>query len=264
VYRAPSGSDAKYPIVILVNRNTASAAEIISGALQDHDRALIVGETTFGKGLVQTVFPIAEDSGLALTTFHYYTPSGRLIQRNYNGVSLYDYYYVRDDAKPADNSNKEVKLTDAGRTVYGGGGITPDEKLDEPKDSVFQDSLLQHYAFFDFTKHYLATHTVARDLVVDDALLQEFKDFLKTEKVDYTDADFTTNLDWVKSNIKAELFTTQFGQSTGLEVRAEDDPQVIKALTFMPEAQALEDHKLPSELKTTQTAAVKGQDDTRP
>ena len=264
VYRAPSGSDAKYPIVILVNRNTASAAEIISGALQDHDRALIVGETTFGKGLVQTVFPIAEDSGLALTTFHYYTPSGRLIQRNYNGVSLYDYYYVRDDAKPADNSNKEVKLTDAGRTVYGGGGITPDEKLDEPKDSVFQDSLLQHYAFFDFTKHYLATHTVARDLVVDDALLQEFKDFLKTEKVDYTDADFTTNLDWVKSNIKAELFTTQFGQSTGLEVRAEDDPQVIKALTFMPEAQALEDHKLPSEQKTTQTAAVKGQDDTRP
>ena len=264
VYRAPSGSDAKYPIVILVNRNTASAAEIISGALQDHDRALIVGETTFGKGLVQTVFPIAEDSGLALTTFHYYTPSGRLIQRNYNGVSLYDYYYVRNDAKPADNSNKEVKLTDAGRTVYGGGGITPDEKLDEPKDSFFQDSLLQHYAFFDFTKHYLASHTVARDLVVDDALLQEFKGFLKTEKVEYSDADFATNLDWVKSNIKAELFTTQFGQATGLEVRAQEDPQVIKALTFMPEAQALEDHKLPTEQKTTQTAKVQGQDTTRP
>jgi len=124
--------------------------------------------------------------------------------------------------------------------------------------------LLQHYAFFDFTKHYLASHTVARDLVVDDALLQEFKNFLKTEKVEYTDADFATNLDWVKSNIKAELFTTQFGQATGLEIRAQEDPQVIKALTFMPEAQALEDHKLPTEQKTTQTAKVQAQDDTRP
>lgn len=134
LYRAPKGSDAKYPIVILVNRNTASAAEIVSGALQDHDRALVVGETTFGKGLVQTVFPISENTGLALTTYHYYTPSGRLIQRNYNGVSLYDYYYVRNDAAPADTTNKEVKLTDSGRLVYGGGGITPDEKIAETKD----------------------------------------------------------------------------------------------------------------------------------
>src|ERR1700742_1351737 len=109
VYRAPKGSDLKYPIVILVNRDTASAAEIVSGALQDHDRALIVGETTFGKGLVQTVFQINENTGLALTTYHYYTPSGRLIQRNYDHVSLYDYYYVRDndDSKPKDKSNLE-------------------------------------------------------------------------------------------------------------------------------------------------------------
>src|ERR1700742_481397 len=156
VYRAPKGSDLKYPIVILVNRDTASAAEIVSGALQDHDRALIVGETTFGKGLVQTVFPISENSGLALTTYHYYTPSGRLIQRNYNGVSLYDYYYVRNDAAPADNSNKEVKLTDSGRPVYGGGGITPDEKIADIKDNRTEDTLLQHNVFFHFSTHYLA------------------------------------------------------------------------------------------------------------
>jgi carboxyl-terminal processing protease len=113
VYRVAHGEEGKkYPIVVLVNRNTASAAEIVSGALQDHDRALIVGETTFGKGLVQTVFQLSENTGLALTTYHYYTPSGRLIQRNYNGVSLYDYYYVRDDAAKPDKSNLEVKLTD--------------------------------------------------------------------------------------------------------------------------------------------------------
>jgi len=266
VYRAPRGSDGKYPLVVLVNRNTASAAEIVSGALQDHDRALIVGETTFGKGLVQTVFPMAENTGLALTTFHYYTPSGRLIQRDYNGVSLYDYYYVRDDAKPADETNKEVKLTDSGRTVYGGGGITPDEKIADLKSNHFEEVMLQHYAFFDFTKHYLAAHTVPKDLVVDDALIQEFRDFLKTQKVDYTDKDLTDNLDWVKTGIKAELFTSQFGQAQGLQVRASWDPQINKALTFMPEAQALEEHTLPSQQKTTQTAKAKvpGQDDTRP
>jgi len=254
VYRAPKGSDGKYPIVVLVNRNTASAAEIVSGALQDHDRALIVGETTFGKGLVQTVIPLSENTGLALTTFHYYTPSGRLIQRNYEGLSLYDYYYGREGAKPADNSNKEVKLTDSGRTVYGGGGITPDEKIAELKSNHFEDVLLQHYAFFNFSKHYLADHAVAKDFTVDDAILRQFEDFLKTEKIDYTDKDVADNSDWIKSSIKAELFTSQFGQALGMQVRALWDPQIAKALTFMPEALALENHTLPSEQKT-QTAS---------
>lgn len=251
VYRATHGEEGKdrYPIVVIVNRNTASAAEIVSGALQDHDRALIVGETTFGKGLVQTVFQTSENTGLALTTYHYYTPSGRLIQRSYDGVSLYDYYYVRDDAKKADKSNTEVKLTDSGRTVYGGGGITPDEKIDVPDLNRFQISLLEHYVFVNpsvvgvgnFAKHYLATHTIGKDFVVDDAMMQQFKDFLKANQVDYTDADIAANADWIKSNIKAEMFTWQFGQADGLEVRAETDPEISKAVGFLPEALALED-----------------------
>ncbi|HMH13143.1 MAG TPA: S41 family peptidase [Edaphobacter sp.] len=255
VYRAAHGSDTKYPIVVLVNRNTASAAEIVSGALQDHDRALIVGETTFGKGLVQTVFQITENTGLALTTYHYYTPSGRLIQRNYNKVSLYDYYYVRDSGnQPKDKSNLEVKLTDSGRTVYGGGGITPDEKIDNMKSNHFQDTLLKNYAFFNFSKHYLATHTVAKDFTVDDAVLQQFKDFLKTSQIEYTDADIAGVNDWLRTSIKSELFTSQFGQLEGLRVRAEWDPQIAKAVTFLPEAQALEDH-LRQAQKTTTTAS---------
>jgi len=254
VYRTPKGSDAKYPVVVLVDRNTASAAEIVSGALQDHDRALIVGETTFGKGLVQTVFPVSENTGLALTTFHYYTPSGRLIQRNYEGVSLYDYYYVRNDALPADDTNKEVKLTDSGRTVYGGGGITPDEKITPLKSNHFQDSLLLHYAFFNFSSHYLASRTVDKSFTVDDTVMQQFREFLKAQKVDYTDKDIADNIDWIKSSIKAELFTSVFGPTTGLQVRADWDPQIQKALTFMPEALALENHTLPSQQKT-QTAS---------
>ncbi len=264
VYTATHGEEgsAKYPIVVLVNRNTASAAEIVSGALQDHDRALIVGETTFGKGLVQTVFPVAENTGLALTTYHYYTPSGRLIQRSYDGVSLYDYYYVRDDAKKADKSNTEVKLTDSGRTVYGGGGITPDEKADDgyfdtTNYNRFQISLFQHYIFITqgiaspsagsvvgvgtFGKHYLASHTVGRDFVVDDAMMQQFKDFLKANQVEYTDAEIAGVADWIKSTIKTELFTSQFGQLEGLKVRAETDPEIIKAMSLLPEALALVD-----------------------
>ena len=244
VYRAAHGSDNKYPIVVLVNRNTASAAEIVSGALQDHDRALIVGETTFGKGLVQTVFQITENTGLALTTYHYYTPSGRLIQRNYNNVSLYDYYYVRDAAtQPKDKSNLEVKLTDSGRTVYGGGGITPDEAIPNLKSNRFQDALLQNYAFFNFSKHYLASHnSISKDFVVDDSVMQEFKAFLKSKDIEYTAKDIADVQDWLKQSIKSDLYTSQFGQLEGLKVRAEWDPQIAKAVTYLPEAQTLQDH----------------------
>ena len=243
VYRATHGEQGpKYPIVVLVNRGTASAAEIVSGALQDHDRALIAGETTFGKGLVQTVFQISENTGLALTTYHYYTPSGRLIQRNYDHVSLYDYYYVRDQGTaPKDKSNLEVKLTDSGRTVYGGGGITPDEKIDQVKANHFQDSLYQHYAFFDFSKHYLANHVVSKEFVVDDAVMQDFKAFLKAQEIDYTDADINGVSDWLKASIKSELFKSQFGQIEGSKVTAAWDPQIAKAITFLPEAQTLAD-----------------------
>ncbi len=255
VYRAAHGEQGpKFPIVVLVNRNTASAAEIVSGALQDHDRALIVGETTFGKGLVQTVFQITEDTGLALTTYHYYTPSGRLIQRPYDHVSLYDYYYVRDNAgQPKDNTNREVKLTDSGRTVYGGGGITPDEKIDNPTSNTFQGNLFTHYAFFNFAKHYLAGRSVTKDFTVDDAVLQQFKEFLKANQIEYTDQDIAGVSDWVKSSIKAEIFTSQFGQLEGLKVRAQWDPQIAKALTFMPQAQALED-RLKAGVKTNVAA----------
>src|SRR6185369_1883769 len=174
----------------LVNRGTASAAEIVSGAIQDHDRGLIAGETTFGKGLVQTVYPLSENTGLALTTAKYYTPSGRLIQREYEGLSLYDYYFNREDennatANPSNNNgkNKEVKVTDSGRTVFGGGGITPDEKIATPKLNKFQTHLLQKYAFFNFAKHFLLNRHVDKNFTVDDTVLAEFRKFLDAQKI---------------------------------------------------------------------------------
>jgi carboxyl-terminal processing protease len=249
VYTATRGNDGKnFPIVVLANRNTASAAEIVSGALQDHDRALIVGETTFGKGLVQTVYNLSENTGLALTTYHYYTPSGRLIQRNYSGVSLYD-YYNHAGALPSDSTNQEVKLTDSGRTVYGGGGITPDEKIETPKSNHFQDTLLYKDVFFHFAPTYVGSHTVDKSFEVDDAVMGEFKQYLTSQNIEFTEADLKEVSPWLKTRIKEKIVTIAFGQLQGLRTLADWDPMIQKALTFLPEAQALEDnaHKVLTE-----------------
>ena len=236
-YVAQHGNAGRdYPLVVLVNRGTASAAEIVAGAIQDHDRGLIIGETTFGKGLVQTVYPLSNDTGLALTTAKYYTPSGRLIQRDYSNVSLYDYYFERDENN---NGNKEVKLTDSGRTVYGGGGITPDVKIESVKSNRFQDTLLQHYAFFNFAKHYANTHHVTKNFEVDENVLQDFRKSLDADQIPYTEADLLQNNDWVRSNIKSEVFVDAFGQEEGLKVKAESDPEVLKGLDLLPQARQL-------------------------
>ncbi|HZQ92317.1 MAG TPA: S41 family peptidase [Terriglobales bacterium] len=241
VYRASRGNGGKaYPVVVLVNRNTASAAEIVAGAIQDHDRGLIVGEATFGKGLVQTVYPLSENTGLALTTAKYYTPSGRLIQREYSGVSLYDYYNHLENED--NNPNKELKTTDSGRQVYGGGGITPDIKSPAIKNNHFQDVLLQHFAFFNFAKRYLIGKHVDRNFEVNDAVLHDFRTFLADEKVPFTDAELQDVNDWVKASIKSEIFIAEFGQAEGLKVRAETDPQVLKALDLLPKAKELADN----------------------
>jgi carboxyl-terminal processing protease len=249
-YTATHGNGGHiFPLVVLVNRGTASAAEIVSGALQDHDRGLIVGETTFGKGLVQTVYNLSDNTGLALTTYHYYTPSGRLIQRNYAGVSLYDYYYNHAGALPSNSTNREVKFTDAGRTVYGGGGITPDEKIESPKNNHFQDELLYKDAFFHFAPVYVANHTVDKNFQVNDAVLGEFKKYLTSQNIPWTAADLNGVLDWVKIRIKEKIFTIQFGQLEGLRTLADWDPMIQKAVGYLPEAQALENtlHKVQTE-----------------
>jgi len=262
VYRASHGNSGKeYPIVVLVNRGTASAAEILAGAIQDHDRGLIVGENTFGKGLVQTVFPLSENTGLALTTAKYYTPSGRLIQRDYTGVSLYDYYYNHDDNGTATAANREVKMTDSGRPVYGGGGISPDVRFETPKQNHFQDELLQHYAFFNFAKHYTINHQLTKNFTVDDAVMQDFRKFLEDQKVAFTESDLAGANDWIRNNIKSEIFIDSFGQEEGLKVRADGDPLVVKALDLMGQAKTLADNakKIVAERNSARATAMASQ-----
>jgi len=224
-------------MVVLINRMTASAAEIVTGALQDHDRALVMGEPSFGKGLVQTVYQLSEQTGLALTTAHYYTPSGRLIQREYENVSLYDYYYHPELTKP---NHAEVRLTDGGREVYGGGGITPDVEFTDPKMSPAQETLIQHSAFFNFSKYYLGIHkSIPKDFEVTDAVLDEFKHYLETSKVPFSDTDMTANLDFIKNRIKIQLVGAIFGENEADRISISNDPLVLKALEDMPQAKEL-------------------------
>src|SRR5256885_428945 len=207
------------PLVILVNGNSASATEIVSGAVQDHDRGLIVGETTFGKGLVQTVTPLSENTGLALTTPRYYTPSGRLIQRAYKSISLYEYHYER---KVPDHPT-EVKLTDSGRPVTGGGGITPDINVAAPKLTKFQEALIRSDVFFPyeagvggFTRFYLGTRpTITKDFEVTDVVMKDLREYMAKKNVHYTEPELTENLDSVKRKIKQEVFLSVFGQQEG-------------------------------------------------
>src|SRR5208282_4123309 len=243
-YRAVRGNRGDtVPLVILVNNNSASATEIVSGAVQDHDRGLIVGETTFGKGLVQTVTPLSENTGLALTTARYYTPSGRLIQRDYKSISLYEYHYERK----VPEHPTEVKLTDSGRQVTGGGGITPDVVVAAPKLNKFQTELFRDDVLFGaetgvggFTRHYLGTKpTITKDFQVDDALMKSFRDYLAEKNIRYTEPEMSENLDWIKRKIKQEVFMSVFGQQEGFKVLLVADPQVEKAAESVQQARAL-------------------------
>jgi carboxyl-terminal processing protease len=132
-----------------------------------------------------------------------------------------------------------VKLTDSGRTVYGGGGITPDVKFDSVKSNHFQDALLQHYAFFNFAKHYVLNHKITKNFEVDENVLQDFRKSLEADKTPYTEADLVQNNEWIRSNIKSELFIDAFGQEEGLKVKAESDPEVLKGLDLLPQAHQL-------------------------
>lgn len=231
------------PLVILVNNNSASATEIVSGAVQDHDRGLIVGETTFGKGLVQTVTPLSENTGLALTTARYYTPSGRLIQRDYKSISLYEYHYER---KVPDHPT-EIKLTDSGRQVTGGGGIAPDITVATPKLNKFEQELFRYDVFYPaeagvggFTRFYLGSKpTITKEFAADDEVMRQFREYLNKHNVRFSESDIMDNQDWIKRKIKQEVFMSTYGIQEGFKVLLEADPQVQKAVESVPQARAL-------------------------
>jgi carboxyl-terminal processing protease len=253
-YRASrDGLHFQGPLVVLVNRGSASAAEIVAGAVQDHDRGLVVGETTFGKGVVQTIYPV-RDAGMALTTAKYYTPSGRCIQRDFD--SFFDYIHPREEAEPSPTAPRptpppgaRVYYTDSGRKVYGGGGITPDQEVHEGEYSERVARLLGNSAFFQFAITYLADKpdkaAAARALVVDDTVIKAFralvvdKKWLTPEEIDAALADATDRRD-IGIAIRSEVLNAGVSLTAGYQVFIEGDAQVAAALKAFDEAAKLQ------------------------
>jgi len=246
------------PMVTLVNRNSASASEIVSGALQDHDRALIVGETTFGKALVQSVYPISEQAGVAVTTGRYYTPSGRLIQRPWDGT--FDEYltYTLRDQTSGERQHKaaDLKLTDAGRKVYSGGGIDPDEfvvgaGMEGFNPTRFGRLLFARQEFANFADQFRAEgdtrlsdanknkKPIARGFVVTDAMVQDFKSSLAGRKLKVDEESFAKDDTFIRAMIHFEIDRALFGMEEARRNVIAKDPQAQFALSQFPEAEHL-------------------------
>ena len=242
-YAADSGSvPADLPLVILVGPATASASEIVSGAVQDHDVGLIVGEATWGKGLVQTVYNISHGNGVALTTAKYYTPSGRLIQRDYS--SWFD-YTTRSDDSYADNDNDPTYSTDLGRTVLGGGGITPDYIVEPAEIPEFIGYLFVHNAFFNYAVEYQNRSPLSDPVWQEPAdLVAQFGNWLIEQEIvsqgeldeGYGDAEIQA---YVLRRLRAEILGAAFGLGARSRELALSDPQVLEALARFPTAAEL-------------------------
>ncbi len=238
-YKATEGNHGlNYPVVVIVNRNSASASEIVSGALQDHDRAWILGDNTFGKGLVQTVYPMAENTGLALTTARYYTPSGRLIQRDYSSVSFFDYFYRNNTTA---RNPDDVKTTDSGRTVYGGGGISPDEKFEVPPVGELEMELFGDYMVQTYTKHFFSLHKeqLPTGWTFDAAQMDAFKAWLHDQKFEYSDAEFAKEYEEIRRLMQREIYKTAFNVDVSKEYEHATDPEVVAAVASLPKAETL-------------------------
>jgi carboxyl-terminal processing protease len=251
------------PLVVLVSKHSASASEIVAGAIQDHDRGLIVGETTFGKGLVQTIMPLRSSRGyaLALTTARYYTPSGRLIQRDYGATSLDDYYSPPKPRRSCDEVGSDAKLTDAGRKVYGGDGITPDYCIGPTTPSKFMAYLMARQAFIGFSRGFVPADTngkadiagagsrpdattgkvkaIGLDFKVDDGVLADFRTYLDSRKLKYTEEDLGSNREALVREITEEVVKQAFGEGAARRRSLAWDPQFQRALEVAPKAAQL-------------------------
>lgn len=258
-FATSQGDFEKIPLIILINEGSASASEIVSGAVQDLDRGLIVGETSFGKGLVQQQYPLGDGSAFRLTISRYYTPSGRLIQRPYSDKDKYYAMEGREEGEEGDNithsvektdnKNRPEYKTDAGRKVYGGGGITPDFIIKQDTVTHLVRSIRSKNVFWEYTNLFLEGKgnslraqyagkfdEFEKNMMVNDGMADEFKTFAIGKGVEWNENDFSIDKSYCKTMIKAYIARAIFGTQAFFPIAFTEDKQIQKAITLFPEA----------------------------
>lgn len=245
------------PLVVLINQGSASAPEIVSGAIKDNDRGLIVGDISWGKGLVQTVFPLAPDAAIALTTAKYFTPSGRSIQRDYSSIE--DYYLFK---KEAPEEEREVRYTARGRKVLGQGGITPDYEVKLTYKALTYKLLLKG-AYFEYGNKFANQKTpsakmyvfpdraktegkppkdkkvIDKKFEIDSQILEDFKSYLQKRNIAFDPDEFEEAREEINRELKREIYSSFWGIEEGIRVFRRKDPVVLKAIEVLPDADVL-------------------------
>jgi len=259
---AESGMPETFPMTVLIDDSSASASEIVAGAIQDHDRGLIIGEPSFGKGLVQTIYPLYGGAGLTLTTARYYTPSGRLIQRDYSNGSSYEYHFRRNAnrAEAPRASHNDMRRTDTGRAVYGGGGIEPDIKIENPTISNMQAMIWQTGLFMFARELMVGRVAVAAnfkrdaiefdhqpqpgEFVINDQVMKAYREFMADFLARNQDTGLTMKMvdetfEWARKKIREEVLSAAYGVDTQKRMMVEEDPQLQRAIAEMPRSAQL-------------------------
>ncbi|MBU1699957.1 MAG: S41 family peptidase [Candidatus Eisenbacteria bacterium] len=249
----------RFPLVVLVDRGSASASEIVSGAIQDWDRGYVVGETTFGKGLVQRQFPLKNGGALLVTVARYFTPSGRLIQRDYSDKEEYLMAHRGDEVAMDSTKLKDrpIFYTAGGRHVYGGGGVTPDVVIHvDWSQSDLQRELERDRSYFDYANHYIGSRhyswpgtfeTFRKEFVVDDAMLNDFNSFIEKRKFTVSIDSLKAEYDDVARGIRREMARNLWGKNERAHILMEADPVLPQALGLLPQAKMMAEGNIPAQ-----------------